>query len=439
MTMSATDSTVIDEIRRLKGEGHSQKSVSRNLMVAWRTVKKYWDESVAKPEPEPKAEDSLEYSGDTAKYSGFSDKRITTDKEMIEHAGMDPLVWRVKEWGCGAWTTTAKKEELVERGGKTYKIKTPVTYNNWKVWGKFERLMPQPYMDAVKEIFESQPVKYRRPIYIQISPKSKPDPIMAIFALFDPHFGKLCCAEETGENQDLQSIEEVYANAVGDLMARISGYLPEKILFPIGNDFVHIDSDNGTTTGGTRVENVGLIKRVIKVAHKAQINAAARLSSIAPVDCFHVPGNHDELGSYYMALGMSAWFRNHPSVSVDLSPASRKYRRYGATMLGFIHGHKLRSKDINTLAGVMMHEQRDNLQGTRWSEWITGHNHRSMSWEDVRQGVMVRSINSLSSTDGYHFDHGFIGQGRRTAEVHLYHKDEGHIGHFVALARTNAA
>jgi hypothetical protein len=380
-----------------------------------------------------KAADTFEHDGDKATYNGLSDKRITTDEELIAHCKMDKKIWRVKKWGCGAWTTPVKTEKLVEKNGKVFKLKNPVSVNNWKVWAEFERIIPQVYMDGIKEAFADWIKPLAKPV-IRRGFIRKPDPIMCMMGLFDAHFGKLCWGPESGEDSDLELQEPVYANAVDDLLARICPLKPEIIYWPLANDFVHVDNDRNETTRGTRVATDSRHSKIIRTAFRAQVRGLQRAAEIAPVEGFIVPGNHDAVGSQYLGLALDARFHGHDRIKIDLSPMSRKYRRYGVTMLGWVHGDKVKAGEVNKLAGIMHHEQRDNLRGTLYSEWFTGHEHRKQIREDTKQGIVIHTLPSLSATDDYHYDNGFIG-ARRAAEVYVYEKAGGHCGHWIATAR----
>jgi hypothetical protein len=293
-----------------------------------------------------------------------------------------------------------------------------------------KRIMPKPYLDAVKGLFDCLPA-----VRIKRAVPHKGGRVMCMFGLFDAHFGKLCWGEECGADSDLKIQEVVYANAVEDVINRIAHLNPELIYWPIGNDFVHIDNDRNETTKGTRVATDSRHGKIIRTAFRAQVLGMQMAAQVCPVEGFLVGGNHDRNGNQYLGLALDARFHDSTSVKIDLGPASRKYRRYGETNLGFVHGDKIKASDLNTLAGIMMNEQRQELAGTLYSEWFTGHNHRSQRYEDTKQGTVVRSLQSLSATDDYLFDNGWSG-ARRAAEVYVYEPEGGYCGHWLATART---
>jgi hypothetical protein len=439
LSRRAIPESLISQIKAQRATGASIAQIVKSLGVSFGVVQKHCkdpglrqsDLAEPGPRPDPMSQRTFSESGDEAQLTYTTPHRVRTEADALEYGEIDPAVWAVESMQVSSWEVVAKSEDLVEDvKGKIWKIKEPKRHHLWGVKLKLKRIMPKPYLDAVKGVFDSlKPPPLPKTIRVK-----KSDGVMLMMGLFDVHFGKLGLADECGEDYNLALAEKVYANAVEDLLNRISHIRPEKILWPIGNDFVHIDNKRNETTRGTVVSTDGRMTNIIRVAFRAQYLGFAMASQVCPVEGFYLPGNHDELAAYYAALNLEAGFRGSNSVSIDVSPASRKYRTYGDTMLGFTHGHKLKAKDLNKLAGIMMSEQRDNLRGTKWSEWFTGHGHRKQTYEDTFQGTTVHAIQSLSGPDDYHFDEGFVG-ARRAAEVYCYEKSGGYCGHWIATAR----
>jgi len=71
------------------------------------------------------------------------------------------------------------------------------------------------------------------------------DGVMLELGIYDLHYGKLSIIDRTGETGSLEGGSMVFRNAIDDLIRRTSGYNIEQIVFPIGNDFLHINNEAG--------------------------------------------------------------------------------------------------------------------------------------------------------------------------------------------------
>ena len=64
----------------------------------------------------------------------------------------------------------------------------------------------------------------------------------------DVHFGKLSLAEDVSEPYNYNLAKERFAFVVDDIIQNVQNLPIEKIVFPIGSDFFHVDNVNNTTT-----------------------------------------------------------------------------------------------------------------------------------------------------------------------------------------------
>src|SRR5690606_4715324 len=103
-----------------------------------------------------------------------------------------------------------------------------------------------------------------------------------VMSLYDQHFRKLCWAAEHGHNYDLKIAESLYHNAVEDLIRYTQGLPLERILFPVGNDFLHVDNLNFTTQKGTPLgaDSEGRYAKIVAMAFGSLVVAIERMASI---------------------------------------------------------------------------------------------------------------------------------------------------------------
>ena len=378
------------------------------------------------PEPEGRTTETGDKDG-TVRYA--LRKRIVTEADAIEHAQIDRTVWRVVNIKIVAGEVAMKLRERDERGKVTGE--TATTEPVWWITLKLERIMPKVERDALDGLI----ARVNAPRTVRnLRIVAPADPHMMVVDLVDIHFGKLAWAPETGQNYDLKIADQVYRNAVEDLLSRASSFAVDEFLMPLGSDFLHIDNSGGMTTSGTPQDVDGRLAKILEVAEAAVVFAVGAMAERGRVVVRWTPGNHDRTLSLCLARIIKAHFRNDSAVTVDVSPAHRKYHRYYATLIGLAHGDEQKHASLPI---IMAQERRDDWAETTCREWHLGHFHRSKRVDflplDTHNGVLVRMLRSLSAVDSWHARMGFVGT-QRSAEGYLYNRT-GYVGHFVADVR----
>lgn len=264
----------------------------------------------------------------------------------------------------------------------------------------------------------------------------EPKPINTIannmleLAVFDLHIGKLAWSEETGEDYDMQIAIKRYKDAIRELISRVDMDTIDRILLPIGNDMINVDSKSNMTTSGTPQSCDSRFAKMFRAAKTLMIDTITELSSLKIVDVVIIPGNHDEVSMFTLGEVLDAWFHNNQNVKVYNSPNLRKYYAYGSCMIMFTHGDKEKHSDLGMIAAT---EQPSMWACTKYREVHLGHLHKSKSMSylgvDEYQGFKVRILPSLSGTDAWHASKGYISQ--KSAQAFVWNKDKGLISnHF---------
>lgn len=371
-------------------------------------------------------------SGDKASVEIESSVRIRTLEDAIAYAEVDTKIWRVSKWSCTSWET-GMKLRVFGSAGKVAS-ETPHRTHQWRVKLDLERILSRSVQEATDAIFEA--MKGHEPKWPTLPSRRTPArPHLCVFDLFDAHFGKMAWSPESGENYDLKIAEQLYRNAVVDLLNESAGYDIEHFLLPFGNDFLHIDGAKNETTAGTPQDVDGRFAKIYETGERAVIWAIEQLAAIAPVSVILVPGNHDRNVSYCLARTIAAWFRQADHVIVDSRPIPRKKFVYGKTLLGFTHGNEEKHA---SLPAIMATEWPADWAASECREFHLGHFHRSRKMVatpvDTHDGVVVRTLMSLSGSDAWHHRKGYVGS-LKAAEALIYRKDSGFVANFVAKAR----
>jgi len=246
-------------------------------------------------------------------------------------------------------------------------------------------------------------------------------------SLMDPHLGMLCFKGESDHAWDLAECAKLCMWTVDRLIERSSIYGKfEEIVFPFGNDFMHHDNLMHTTTKGTlQPEGVSYFT-VYEKAIELAIAMINRLTEIAPVRVIQISGNHDQVSAFSLGHVLRAYYRQDSNVSVQVDPSPYKFWHYGVNLIGFDHGHHVKSA---RLAALMAHEAKDQWAQTCFREWHLGDQHRKGSGSPVvmeEQGVSVEYLPSLTPPNAWHRLKGFNWQ-QRGAMAFVWDFNEGPI------------
>lgn len=346
--------------------------------------------------------------------------RIKTLDQLLEATEIDLDVWRVKDY-----TVNTYEQHSVDRGLVTL----------YQVKARIERIQAAIDMMALRDaVVEAMQEHSPAPVYrYMTTPLSTPDPNLALeISIPDLHLGKLAHAEETGDNYDGKIAVEAFRYVFRGLLAHAQNMNVSRIIFPVGNDLLHVDNAENTTTGGTRQDTDGRWYKSVRRAVDLMVEAIDSMAQIAPVDVVIVPGNHARLQEGMLSEIMRAWYRKEERVVIHDSPAPRKYIQWGTTLLGFTHGDGPSAKELPL---IMATEVPELWADTTHRAWSIGHLHQRRrnkfgSVEEIK-GVEVRMSPSLAGTDAWHSEMGYIGN-LRAAEAYCHDTKQGEIARFRA-------
>lgn len=409
----------------------NKAAVSRELGVGRQTVIDHCKSLDPTPDAGSTIGEKFVESGDTAEVEFSCEKRIRTVDDAIRHGQIDTSIWRVDRFEVTSWEQGAKLR-VVGPDGKQMGDR-PTIQTLWRVALKLKRILPKPYLDAAEALFDR--VKDHAPRYPKVEYAKPRTPHLLEIDLFDCHFGKLAWARETGEDYDLRIAERLFRDAVHDILSRAEGYGIERIVFPIGNDFCHVDGPNNQTTAGTPQDTDGRFWKIVDIMNAAMVWAFEECLKVAPTKGVLVEGNHDRVASGYLARHLAAWFHRSPDVSIDFEPRSRKYELYGPTLIGWTHGC---DEKPSSLPMIMATEAPEMWASSSFREWHCGHFHSSKRTDfnavSNHDGVKVRNLQSLSGRDAWHYRKGYVG-GKRAAEAFLFCRETGDVHSFEVSMR----
>lgn len=290
--------------------------------------------------------------------------------------------------------------------------------NIWNVYSKQDsiqtlyssRIVCKPMVDNItleelKEHFVEMARTYKPPAIDPITVKNSGR--LLEIQLADLHVGKFAWHGETGESYDYSIARDRMRQVVGDIVKRCEHIQPEKILFVFTNDYFHFNNIDNTTVKGTRQDTDTRWQKLFTVGVEMLVEAIDLLAQVAPVDTLYIGANHDKMVSYYAINYLYAWYKNNPNVTVDIGPKSRKYYEWGKCLIGLAHGDTEKKR----IGGLMQIEAREAWGRTLWKEYHLAHFHSERVREE--NGIIIRNVSSVTATDSWHHDEGYLGQVRK--------------------------
>jgi len=320
-----------------------------------------------------------------------STKQVKTLDELLEAANFSREEWEVERSKANVWHQFSGENGLV-----------PL----WQVTAQLRRkdLSPETIAELIKAGSKGLKRGLESNLKDKLAKKSKDGKgVMVEFALPDLHLGKFAWNNETGHgNYDINIAEEVYDQAMDDLVARSAE--AEEAWYIVGNDFFNVDNDSGTTTAGTPQDEDGRWQKTFVKGKEIVMCAIGKLRKKYPkVKVIVVYGNHDRQRSFYLGELLVEACRSISNVEVDNRPLLRKYYQWGATGIGYTHGDRIKQKD---LAHLVQNEARKIWGDTTRFELHLGHLHQDI----VKSlgGVLVRWLPALCPPDAWHSSQGYV-------------------------------
>lgn len=237
----------------------------------------------------------------------------------------------------------------------------------------------------------------------------------------DVHIQKLATVFETGDEYNSQIACKRVREGVEGLIQKSKGFNIDKILFVAGNDILHTDNKNKTTTSGTPQDVDSNWYTAFATAKNLYIEVIDRLLEVADVHYVHNPSNHDFIFGTLLADVIQTYYRNCDNITFNCDLRHRKYFQYGKNLIGTTHGDGAKN-DI--LPILMATEEPVMWSKTKFRYIYTHHVHHKVSKDYI--GVTVEALRSPSGTDGWHSKAGYTGVPK-AVEGFIHHPEYGQI------------
>jgi hypothetical protein len=248
--------------------------------------------------------------------------------------------------------------------------------------------------------------------------------------LIDPadiHINKLCDAYETGEDYNSQIAVQRVLDGIHSTIEKSKGFNIDKIILIVGNDVLNADTTSNTTTKGTPQDVHLKWFSAFKMAKQLYIDVIDTLVKIADLEIVYNTSNHDEMSGFFLMDSICSWYKSHPNITFNESPAPRKYSVYGNNLIGTTHGDGAKTTDLPML---MVHEASEHWHNCKHRYFFSHHIHHKMSKDMM--SVQIESLRSPSPADSWHNKQGYK-FAPLAVEGFLFHKTHGQIARFTTL------
>lgn len=272
-------------------------------------------------------------------------------------------------------------------------------------------------IDALKEAFEI----YRGKSEFIEAPLNTLADLCSVYPIADQHLGLLAWGKETGDPYDLSIGIRRLRESTSRLLAQAPAS-KQAIILNLG-DWYHInDAKNQTPAHHNILDADGRYQKIVLAGvllMKDIIELA--LQKHESVLFRSIPGNHDPESSFALTVAMMAFYDNNPRVKVDATPGEFFWHRFGQTLIGAHHGHRMKPADM---AMLLANHCREDWGQTLYRWFLAGHIHHESAREAA--GVRVETFETLASNDG-HAHHSGYSSGKSLTSVTL-HREDGEIG-----------
>jgi hypothetical protein len=359
---------------------------------------------------------------------------VKTLEELLSICKVDLDVWEVERHLINKWATARRNKRgqiIWDRGAMTGQMTDAGGMSvqplyQVKVWLK--RRIPLDVERVIADI-KSDLTKLS-PKIKKLTYKKLKNPVLCEIAPFDLHLGKLAWGEEIGDSDyDSKIAAELFITSINNLLGHASRYNVEQFVFPVGQDYLHVDNEMGETTAGTKLDTDTRFRKMFRDGRRLLVTAIDTIKRTAPVDVIVVPGNHDRVSMFHMGDAIECYYHNDKNVTVDNGASERKYYQYGKCLIAYCHGKEEKMSDLPL---IMATEEPIKWSTSKWREYHVGHWHHKKSFvqqdSDEFRGVRVLVLPSLSGIDRWHYSKGY--RSTRSAEAFLWDKSFGKVATF---------
>lgn len=243
---------------------------------------------------------------------------------------------------------------------------------------------------------------------------------LTIYPLADMHLGLKAVADESGADYDLTIAVDRFRDTTSRLFDR-SPNSDTALILQLG-DWTHVDDDLALTpTSKNTLQVSDRLLDIVQAGVRIMVDYVYHaLRKHRHVIVKVLKGNHDLNVWIALYVALCEHFRGNGRVTIDGGAADYWFFRWGKTLIGAHHGHRLKPEQM---AGAMAVECREDWGETLYRLFLHGHLHHVRAIEVL--GVVVECMRTIAEGDQHHS--GKYSSGKSLVSITL-HKEGGEDG-----------
>ena len=326
--------------------------------------------------------------------------------------------------------TDALLQECAKQGIDVSKVK--YFWHKSKRISMFVVAQERPTYEAIRDELIGA-MKKSAPKYPPLRYKKLTEKHLLVIDPADIHIGKLAVMSETGMKYDMATAVRMVHEGIAGLLQKSAGFPIEKIMLVVGNDVLHRDNPQNTTTSGTRQDTDGMWHEAFMAARMMYVEIIERLVKIAPVHVVFNPSNHDYASGYMLTDALYCWFHRVKHVTFDAEIQHRKYYQYGLNLIATSHGDGAKFADMP----LLMASEQPQMWADTCHRYVYLHHlhhrqkHQFLAGKDF-PGITIEVMRSPSASDGWHHRNGYVG-APQAIEASVHHPLNGKVAHLTHI------
>lgn len=272
---------------------------------------------------------------------------------------------------------------------------------------------PEDRLERIVDAFES--LEPTPPI---IAPEQVAEDLCSVYPLMDVHLGMYAWGRETSDvDYDVKLATADMRMAFAKVLA-LTPPSKQGVLI-VGGDFFHADDNRSETPGHkNKLDTDGRFDKVVDAGVMILVDVIDRLRERHEAVRVRVlRGNHDENSHRVLRVGLNAWYRDEPRVTVEREPVDLFMMQWGRCAVFAHHGDKFKPDR----AALYISDICPFWSETKHRHFLTGHVHHDQA-KDVGP-LRWESLRAFCPPDAYAASMGY--GGRRALQSLTFHKQDG--------------
>lgn len=274
-------------------------------------------------------------------------------------------------------------------------------------------------VDAVQKAFAKARIK---PSAAPLTVENCDADRLTVYVFADWHLGLFAWGEETdGPDWDLKIAKKVISATIEELVEQTP---PSEHALVLGiGDLLHADDTKFSMTpasGNLLDTDTRYPKCLSAGCDLVRFGCEMIAAKHQKVDIALKRGNHDPTSTVALTQALRLLYEGHDRITVDTSPDSFFWQRFGVNLIGGVHGDGTKLQELPmVMANRRPKDWAATAKGTRHIH--CGHMHH----DHVKElgGVHVYQHRAPVVHDAYHAQRGYL--GGRSMRAYTYHRKKG--------------